>query len=170
MKHESNFKELNQLSLKNGTSVFEQSSLKKLLFHLVRHSGCTFCRESIAAFSKNLQRIGEKGFQPFLVHLGPEEDSELFRETFTLGDIEIISDPKKEFYLNLGARRGSVSEVLSPKVIWNGITSGALAKHGIGKPEADVFQLGGIFVVDSGQVTTLHSPKNASDQFDWSLL
>ena len=162
--------DLSNLNFSDGSSLDENPDLGNLFLVLVRHSGCTFCRETVFGLAQNLKKLANLNYKPILVHMGPKEDSSFYRESFRLGDLEIVSDPKKVFYKAFGARRGNLLEVLSPKVIWRGVASGALKKHGIGSAKDDVFQLGGIYSVENGEAYVIHRPKNAADGFDWSKL
>lgn len=158
---------LTTLKLNNKLTVGEASTQSPLIFILVRHSGCTFCRQTIDELSPFIPQFKKMGLSPVLVHMGDEDTSELFRQDYNLGDIWIVSDPTMNFYRQLGARRGSLTEVLSPRVIWNGLSSGALKRHGLGLSESDVFQLGGVYWFFKNQMQVLHRPKDASHMADW---
>ncbi len=140
------------------------------LFILVRHRGCTFCRESLTNLAKHLLKIQEKGLSPVIVHMGDEISSELMSKEFGLEGVSFIGDPDRTLYKFFGARRGHFREVLGPDVLKKGVMSGALFKYGIGKIEGDSFQLGGVYLIKNQQIHLLHSPKNASDVENWPHL
>lgn len=140
------------------------------LFILVRHRGCTFCRESLTNLAKHLLKIQEKGLSPVIVHMGDEISSELMMKEFGLEGVSIIADPDRALYKFFGARRGSFQEVLGPDVLKKGVMSGALFKYGIGKIEGDSFQLGGVYLIKNQQIHLLHRPKNAADVENWPRL
>ncbi len=143
---------------------------KSLLFILVRHRGCTFCRESLSRLTLQLNNIIAKGLLPVVVHMGDDLSSELMQKEFQLKEVLFISDPQKKFYKALSARRGSFNEVLGLDVLKKGIFSGALFKYGIGPLEGDGFQLGGIYLVQNNKTTVLHRPVNAADTENWDQI
>ena len=140
------------------------------LFILVRHRGCTFCRESLTNLAKNLEKIQAKGLTPVVVHMGDEISSDLMAKEFGLEDVSIVADPDRSLYKFFGARRGRFQEVLGPEVLKKGVMSGALFKYGIGKLEGDGFQLGGVYLIKNQQIHLLHRPENAADVENWSQL
>jgi hypothetical protein len=137
------------------------------LFLLVRHRGCTFCRESLDGLSKFRKQIEDKGLRPVVVHMGDSLSGELMAEEFALQGIPFISDPERALYQVLGARRGSLFEVLGPQVVKNALAKGSLLKYGIGKLEGDGFQLGGLYLIQASGVRCLHRPQDASDVEPW---
>ncbi len=143
---------------------------QSILFILVRHRGCTFCRESLDRLQKQVQKIKAQNLFPVVVHMGDQISSELMQEEFNLKDVLFIPDEKKLFYKALSARRGSLSEVLGVNVLTKGVFSGALFKYGIGRLEGDGFQLGGVYLYKKNQTQVLHRPQNAADVENWDLI
>jgi peroxiredoxin len=142
----------------------------KNLLLLVRHRGCTFCRETLQNMSHYLKDIQAKGYQVYVVHMGPEESSHKLARDFNLDQVHMISDPEKEIFKALGARRGSFKEVLGLKVFKKGLLGGSLMKHGVGPLEGDGFQLGGLYRVHNDQVECLHRPEHAGDLEPWDQI
>ena len=140
------------------------------LFILVRHRGCTFCRESLTNLAKYLAKIQEKSLSPVIVHMGDEISSELILKEFGLEGVSIVADPDRALYTFFGARRGGFQEVLGPEVLKKGVMSGALFKYGIGKIEGDSFQLGAVYLIKNQQIHLLHRPENAADVENWPIL
>lgn len=145
----------------------KRSHQEKYVFVLVRHSGCTFCREALSELSNNLGLIKKKNLVPVVVHMGSKESSLKMKKDYDLDSVKFIEDPKKVFYKFFGARRGNLKEILGPKVLKQGIFGGSLLKHGIGKVEGDTLQLGGVFMLNQGESELLHEPCNAADVENW---
>lgn len=162
--------ELKSLKMPNGESVLELSQRCPQLFVLVRHRGCTFCREALSELSTALPEIKKKNLEVTVVHMGGDESSAKLAEEFNLPEVQFISDSKREYYRVLGARRGSLKEVLGPRVWKRGLIDGALKKFGIGGLEGDGFQLGGVFLVKNGECQHLHDPCDAADVEKWDQL
>ncbi len=160
-KNESKFNSFNHPLLK------DVNKSAKNIFLLVRHRGCTFCRESLSELAKYKLKIRDKGISIHVVHMGDSVSSDLMKKEFGLEDVHFISDPNRELYQFFGARRGSLQEVLGPKVLRKGILGGSLLKHGIGKLEGDGFQLGGLYYSHQDTLQCWHRPENAGDVEDW---
>jgi hypothetical protein len=140
------------------------------LFLLVRHRGCTFCRETLTALSQNQIKLEQKGYKVVVIHMGEEESSALIQEEFSLHKIQVLADPNRHLYKLFGARRGRFTEVLGAQVVKKGILSGALFKYGVGALEGDGFQLGGLYLLTDDTINCIHHPQNAADVEDWPAI
>ena len=80
----------------------------------------------------------------------------------------VLVDKKRESYRMLGLKRGSVSEVMGPRVWAKGIRS--LVKNGQGVPKEDPYQLGGVAIVKEGKVSFVHRSKTSSDNLSVDAL
>jgi peroxiredoxin len=108
------------------------------------------------------KQFEEIGFQVVLVGLGTPEQSEKFRNEFSLS-FPIICDPKKDLYRTYGLGRGSFSNLASPGILLRGLRTLSRG-HAPGIPRGDVFQLPGSFLIDTeGTIRFAHYSKNASD-------
>jgi peroxiredoxin len=159
---------IRDLKLPGEESLIEESKAQPHLLVLVRHRGCTFCREALSELSKNLDLLKERGLKTYVVHMGSIESGQLMKKEFELDGVEMISDPDQLYYQALGARRGSFKELFGPRVWKRGFQAGVLKDHGLGKLEGDGLQLGGVFLVESGRVNHLHDPCDAADVENWN--
>ncbi len=158
------------LKLKDGRSIFQRSQEEPLLFVLVRHRGCTFCRESLAQLAQQQKALVERGWTPIVVHMGSEESSQLLKQEYGLEQVEFHSDPDRLFYQAFGARKGKAVELFGPRIWWRGFVAGVVKGHGVGALEGDGFQLGGVYSLVKGTLELLHDPCDAADVENWDEL
>ena len=81
--------------------------------------------------------------------------------------METIHDTDQRLYEAFGLKRGTIAQVASPRVIWRGICAGLLEGHGMGKPEGDVLQLPGVFLLDNCEVSNSFRHRSAADRPDY---
>jgi hypothetical protein len=75
----------------------------------------------------------------------------------------MISDPTKTLFQQFGLRRASFGQFVNPRVVKRGI-SALRAGHREGLPNADPFQLAGVFILNQdGEVLFEHRSSDASD-------
>ena len=161
---------LEHLKFNDGRGLLSESDHNKLLFILVRHSGCTFCRETLAKLSESLPHIESQGYSPVVVHMGSPGSSQLLKQDFNLNSVEFISDPDRHIYKAFDARKGSLTELFGPKIWVRGFIAGVMKGHGIGMLDGDGFQLGGSYILHKRNLTPLHIPNDASDIENWEEL
>lgn len=82
---------------------------------LVRHSGCTFCREHLSDFSHYYERFHRLGLRTAVVHMGSAESGASMQTTYKLPSTLFVSDPGQQMYRLLGLRRGTWWELLGPR-------------------------------------------------------
>jgi len=146
-----------------GESVGELSRRGPVLLMLVRHFGCTFCRQAMAELSVKLSEFNQHGVTPVIVHQSGAERGREFLRQYGLDHIPQVSDPDKKLYRGLGLPRGSFAELFGVSSIMAGLSA---AKHGVGKLEGDGFQMPGAFLIRSGRVVEAYRYRHAGDQFD----
>lgn len=161
---------MDNLSLPDGTTINSASLAKPLLFVFVRHKGCTFCREALSELKNNLPLLESKKLKIYVVHMGPPSTSIELANEYNLKTVDFISDPGKKFYTSFGLKRGSLKQLLGPRVWLRGFQAGVLKGHGVGGLEGDGLQMGGIFLMHKGQIKKLHDPCDAADIGDWSQI
>ncbi len=140
------------------------------LIVLVRHSGCTFCRETLAALAKVQDRIFDAGFAIYVIHMGDEQSAEKMAESYNLSRVKWVSDPEKSYYRHFGFARGGLVQLFGPRVWLRGFVAGVLNGHGVGALEGDGFQLGGVVLVREGESEILHRSKDAADIGDFDAM
>ena len=156
-----------KLCLEDGTNLPSASEDRNLLFILVRHEGCTFCREAISQLSKHSSQIINAGFEPVLIHMGNTTSSQSLKNSYNLGDIKIISDPSRRFYKAFSLHRGTWWQLFGPRIWWKGFIAGILKGHGVGQLVGDGFQLGGVFHLNNKILKPIHIAKDAADVENW---
>lgn len=123
---------------------------------VLRHFGCTFCREHVADL-RNLpvDRV------VFVAMATPQEAAQ-FRKKMR-SPHRFVCDPDAKIYDHVGLGRGTVGQMFGLKV-WIRGAQAAAKGHGVGRPIGDPWRLSGTFVVDpQGTVTWAHESRDASD-------
>lgn len=82
--------------------------------------------------------------------MSPEVDAARFFERYGLSDVPRVSSPDGALYRAFGLTRGSMGQILGPKVIARGAIS--VLFHGLAKPHGDVEQMPGVFLVHRGRI------------------
>jgi hypothetical protein len=136
---------------KNAT-LSELSNDKKVMLIFVRHFGCTFCRETVFEMAKIDKVIKDKKYEPVFVHMSDQSFGDEFFSRYYDHPIHHISDPGRMLYKSLNLCRGTFSQVFGPMTWLRSITAGIFKGHGVGEFEGDILQLGGVFILDKGQV------------------
>ena len=99
--------------------------------------------------------------------MGASETARRFKHKYEL-PFTVLVDKKRESYRMLGLKRGSVSDVMGPRVWAKGIKS--VVKNGQGVPKEDPYQLGGVAIVKDGKVTFVHRSETSSDNLSTQAL
>lgn len=152
-----------------GPTLLELSHDRELLVVFLRHAGCTFCREAIADLAAQRAAIEATGTTPVLVHLGTEEEAELWLRGSGLEDLPRIADPTRRLYASFGLARGGFLQLFGPRVWWRGLRAG-LAGHGVGRLQGDGFQMPGTFLVRDGKIRKAFRHRSAADRPDYVAL
>lgn len=150
-----------------GRNLVSESQQQKIMIILVRHAGCTFCRESLQKLGENLSLFQRRGIKPVVVHMGDASSAASLKSQYALQGVDFISDPDRHIYQALGARRGNLLELFGPQVVIRGFVAGVLEGHGVGKLQGDGFQLAGSYLLSQEKIFPIHIPKNAGDIEDW---
>ncbi len=163
--------DLKKLKFSSGESVAEKSHQNPLLFILLRHAGCTFCRETLSELSKVQNKLKIKKTKAFIVHMGSEQASSDLRKAYRIdSEIEFVSDPEKKFYRSFQIPRGTLKQLFGPKVWGRGLMAGVFRGHGVGALVGDGFQLGGVYRLDQGNLEGLFVQNSAADRIPWDQL
>lgn len=154
----------------NGMNLWELGLKNKLLLVFVRHSGCTFCRETLNELKGKLPNLKEQMITPVVVHMGTADDGQRMLERAGLQGTHHISNPNADLYRAFDLKRGQLSQLLGPRVWWRGFQSAILKGNGTGSLVGDGFQLGGAFLVENGRVTKSFPAKDAADKVPFECL
>ena len=152
-----------------GETLAELSEKSPVLLVLLRHEGCTFCRNAMSDIARLRSQIEGVGTRIVLGHMASDEEFASFAGRYGLGELSSVSDPARALYKALGLRRGRLWQLLGPRVLWAGIKS-MLAGHLPGRVKGDPFQLPGAFLLHHGQVIKSHTYRDASDRPDYLSL
>ncbi len=158
---------LAQKRTNTGIDLASLSRLSPVLVVFLRHAGCTFCRQAVCDVAQSKRKLEEEGVRVVFVHFGNAEASETLFRMNGIVSPETIYDDDQQLYRAFGLRRGTLSEVASPRVIWRGIRAGLIDGHGIGRPEGDVLQLPGVFLLDDCTIARSFRHKSAADRPDY---
>ena len=154
----------------NGKNLLELSHESPVLLIFLRHLGCTFCRESLSDVADKKDMLKEKGIHPVFVHMSDEENEvEALFSKYNVEEMSRISDPQRNLYRSFGLKRGTIRQVIGPKVMWRGFVTSILKGYGFGMPKQDPLQLPGVFLVHRGKILKDFRAKFSSDRPDYSL-
>ncbi len=153
-----------------GVTIDEISRISPVLLVFLRHAGCTFCREALADLAEQRAEIERDGTRLVLVHMGCEEHGASFFRRYGLDEVPRISDPERALYRAFGLPRGSLGDVLGPKVWLRAFQAGVLGRHGAGQLVGDGFQMPGVFLLFHGEIVRSYRHQSASDRPDYMTL
>lgn len=150
-----------------GISLAELSHAKPLLLVLLRHSGCTFCREALQDVATHRTEIEQQGLKIVLVHMGGDTSAADMFASYGLGDLQRVADPQCRVYAALGLVRAPLWQVFGPKVWWRGMISYLVKRNAIGPIEGDGFQLPGVAIVHQGKIEKVFRHRSPADRPDY---
>jgi hypothetical protein len=98
-----------------------------------------------------------------------EEQAAVFFARYGLADIPRFSDPEQKLYGAFGLKRGTLNQLLGPKVWLRG--AGAFVHgHGFARPQTDPLQMPGAFLVYHGRILKGGPHKTSADRPDYLAL
>lgn len=148
----------------SGRSLAELSKDQPQLVVLIRHSGCTFCREALADLASQRVEIQATGCGIVLVHLEQEEEIRPFLSAYGLDGLPRISDPECRLYRQFGLDLGSFRELFGLSVWIRGLIAAIWKGHGAGRSHGNVFQMPGTFVIHAGRILQGFKHTTAADR------
>jgi peroxiredoxin len=149
------------------TSLEALSRTGPVLILFLRHSGCTFCMESLAQLQLRQTELAVAGLRVAVVMMSEPETMEALWQRYGLQDSIPISDPERRFYKAFGLTRANFQQVFGWPVWVRGFQAWTQGGHGIGPLDGDGFQLGGAFLLEAGQVVLSQAQTSAADPIDW---
>jgi hypothetical protein len=152
-----------------GETLAALAEKSPVLLMLLRHEGCTFCRNAMSDIARLRRQIEDIGTRIVLGHMGAAEDFAAFAKRYGLADIPAVADPQRMLYKGLGLRRGRMMQLLGPRVLCAWVRS-TLTGHLPGKIKGDPLQLPGAFLLHHGQVIKSHIYRDAADRPDYVAL
>ncbi len=153
----------------NGVSLLSLNDESPVLVSLMRHSGCTFCREMLSDLSSRKDEAHRRGYSLAIVTMSSDDANAALASEFGLEDASWISDPERRVYRALELKRGTFLQLFGPRVFLGGLKA-ALRGNGIGRLDGDGFQLAGAFVIHHGRIVRAFRHKTAADRPDFGSL
>jgi hypothetical protein len=136
---------------------------------LLRHFGCTFCREAIADVARSRDAIREAGASVAFIHGASAAAAEPWFRDAALADAVVISDPELEHYRAFGLGRTGAQALVDPKVWARGAV--CALSHGFGPQPAELMrQLPGVFLVQHDRVLAEYRHGSPADRPDYVSL
>ncbi|HMO02160.1 MAG TPA: redoxin domain-containing protein [Oligoflexia bacterium] len=155
------------LSLKpdgSQLSLAELSETTPLVLIMIRHVGCTFCRETLDRLARELKNFsGDAPLKIVVVGLSSVDSIRALLTEYGLSDLLVLSDPDQIVYRAFEIKRGGFWQLFGARELWSGIVRGGLFKYGLGGVEGDPFQLPGSALIDRGRVVKTVSARSAAD-------
>lgn len=140
------------------TTLADLSRAHDVVLVMVRHFGCTFCKEALA----DLARTEHDRHTLVIGHMADERRGREYLDAYDLDDAHQVSDPDVILYRSLGLRRGSFLELFGHRTIIRGALAFARG-HGVGRLEGDGFQMPGVFRIRDGRVIDAHPMNSAAE-------
>lgn len=150
-----------------GATLSNLSWRNPTLVVFLRHTGCTFCRETVADLAAQRAELESRGITLAVVHMSEPLNATQFLARCRLDSIHRFKDPHCELYQAFGLLRGSFLQLFGPRVWWRGIAAGLLKGHGIGPVDGDGFRMPGVFLLDRGKIVNAFRAVSAADQPDF---
>jgi len=139
---------------------------RQTLVVLLRHSGCTFCKQTISDLARQQADIDKAGVSMAVVGMSASpERLRSFGQQYGLISAAWFADPDRLLYRALKLGRGSFLQLFGPRAWVAGVLA-ALRGHGVGKLEGDGFQMPGAFVIHRGRVVRAYRHTTAADRPD----
>jgi hypothetical protein len=161
---------LDGLRDEQGRSLRLLTQDRQVLVVLLRHSGCTFCKQMLADLAKQQDDIQRAGVGLAVVGMTATSDRlSAIGRRHGLTAASWIADPDRVLYRALELERGTFLQLFGPRV-WVAGLRAALRGHGIGRLEGDGFQMPGAFVIHRGRVVRSYRHATAADRPNFAEL
>lgn len=149
-----------------GRTLRALSDDRLTLVVLLRHSGCTFSKQTLSDLARQQADIDKAGVGLAVVGMCASSDGlRSLGQHYGLGSAVWFADPDRLLYRALELGRGSFLQLFGPRVWILGLFA-ALRGHGVGKLEGDGFQMPGAFVIHRGRVVRAYRHATAADRPD----
>ena len=157
---------LDRLRDDQGQTLRSLTDRRQTLVVLLRHSGCTFCRQTLSDLARQRSDIEKGGVGVAVVGMATSSDGiRSLGEKYGLASVAWFVDPDRLLYRALELRRGSFMQLFGARVWIAGVLA-ILRGYGIGRLEGDGFQMPGAFVIHHGRVVRAYRHATAADRPD----
>lgn len=161
---------LNALHDERGISLRTLCDERQTLVVLLRHSGCTFCKQTLADLARWQDSIAAEGLHLAIVTMSPTPaDVRAFANKYGVTKSACFADPDRILYRALELKRGNLFQLFGLSVILAGLRA-FKEGHGVGKLEGDGFQMPGAFVIHRDKVLRAYRHRTAGDRPDLAQL
>ena len=154
----------------SGHTLAELSDRSNVLIVFLRHSGCPFCRQTLAELSRLRSRLANAHTRLVIVHQDTPQRGAAWIGKYDLGDCEQISDPQGQLYSRFQLGKANWWDLVGPHTWWAGFKATLLQMHGVGKIVGDVKQLTGAFLIRDGKIVKAFRQTYSSDQADYASM
>ncbi|MEQ9410496.1 MAG: SelL-related redox protein [Fuerstiella sp.] len=162
------FDPFNRFVSQLGGTLHEVSSDKPALVVFLRHSGCTFCRETLGDLAGLREHIEAQGTRIVLIHMGVDPPTKLLHK-YGLRDLHCFSDPHCRLYDYFGLNTGTFRQLFGFKVLLRGIKA-FTGGHGIGALNGNGFRLPGVALIYRSRVQKVFRHRFAAERPDYVKL
>lgn len=153
----------------DGRNIGDLAEQEQLLLVFLRHFGCPFCKESLLQLQEHRAQLESRGITIILVYMVNDKIAQEYLSQYGLEDLAQVSDPEEIFYKSFRLRRGSFIQLFGIKVWARWITLGWRKRLFNTKPEGDVTQMPGIFLLQEGRITKQFVHKSVADRPDYTI-
>ncbi len=168
--HVSVDKALHALHDERGQKLRTFTEDAPVLVVLLRHAGCTFCREALADLGAKREKFLAQGVRLAIVGMSStSEELRALGARYGLNDAAWFADPDRLLYRALELNRGTFLQLFGPRVWWRGMVA-TMRGLGVGRLEGDGFQMPGAFVIHKGKVLRAFRHATAADRPDYEEL
>jgi len=127
-----------------------------------------FCREALRDLAGSRAKIEGARTKIAIVALAQPERSKQLVESFGLGDLPRFDDTQQQLYREFELNHANLMQLAGPVSALSAVR--ATLKAGYGKPEGDVWQLQGTFLIHNGKIVRAYRPRMLGDQPDLEQL
>ncbi|TAK79724.1 MAG: AhpC/TSA family protein [Dehalococcoidia bacterium] len=121
---------------------------RPVVLALIRHFGCQFCKDHVSRLVPAVPAIHEAGAELVIVGSGNPSMAGFFAEDYHV-TTPLFTDPGREVYRALGAKRPTWTALLNPRLYWNALQVHRRG-HRLSRVQGDLAQLGGVFIILPG--------------------
>ena len=157
---------LDEVTDQHGRTLRAITDDQPTLVVLMRHGGCTFCKEAIADLGRNRESIERDGLAIAVVSMSSADTLARQARKHGLERASWVSDPERLTYRALEVGRGSFVQLFGPVVWWRGLIA-TLRGHVVGRLDGDGFQMPAAFVVHDGKIIRAYRHATAADRLDF---
>lgn len=160
---------LNAMRTSAGVPLIDRTRRGPVLLVLLRHAGCTFCKEALADLGAIRPRLEAEGVTLILAHMSEPPAFERLLQRHALVGVEHIADPDRRLYRALELGRGSFAQLFGIKVWVRGVAA-MFRGHTVGRLEGDGFQMPGAFLLRDGRILRAFRHRTAADRPDYAAI